>query len=109
MRAAGDKKATTLRFSRETKSLLENISRVTKKSESSIAEEAVSEYAKRHGFNTRYVLRFSNECYVLFKHDGEITTVLDMHAHRGSPAPIQELQRHYAAQYNSPIELIEDP
>lgn len=104
MRTPGDKKAKTIRLGPDSASRLENVSRLTKKSESSIVEDALCEYFKNHGYNTRYVMGANSNCYVLIKQQGEQFFVLDQQIRNG--IPIEIVRDKYAAKYNSPVELL---
>lgn len=103
MRVAADKRASTIRFSAEAKSTLSNIARITQRSESQVAEDALLEYAKNHGFNTRYVMTSGPTCYVLIKQEGDHFFVVDQQVRNG--VPLDKIRENYAAKYNSPVEL----
>lgn len=106
MRTPGDKKATTLRLSPEVKSKLENVARLTRNSESLIAETALTEYFKNHGYQTQYTMTANKVCYALTRRDGEKVEFLDMQIRNG--VPLEEVRRTYAARFDSPVELIVD-
>lgn len=104
MRSPADKKATTIRLGAVTKTKLENVARITQKSESAIVEQALDEFFKTHGYNTRYVMGASATCYVLFRQDGENITLLDQQVRNG--VPLEAVRDAYAARFNSPVELL---
>lgn len=104
MRTQGDKKATTIRLAPDIKTRLENVARVSRKSESSIVEQALTEYFKNHGYNTRYVMGVNDSCFVLIKQEGEHFTVLDQQVRNG--VPIETIRERYRARLDSPVELL---
>ncbi len=104
MRTSGDKKATTIRLAPDTKSRLENVARLTKKSESLLVEEALGEYFKNHGYNARYTMGANASCYVLFKQEGDHVFVLDQQIRNG--VSLETIRDRYAAKYNAPVDLL---
>lgn len=104
MRTPAEKKAKTLRFSAEGISVLENMARVKQQSESQVAETAIIEYAKSHGFYTRYTMTANKLCYALLKQDGQRTTVVDQQIRNG--VPLEDIRQTYAARFNAPVELV---
>lgn len=107
MRTPGDKKATTVRLTPDTKALLENAARLKKSSESAIAEQAIIEFCRNHGItHTRYMMRASNTCYVLVRQQGDQFEVLDQQIRNG--VPIQAIRETYEGRFNSPVDLVID-
>lgn len=106
MRSSGDKRVTTVRLSPETKALLENASRIRKTSESSLIEDAIQDFCKKHGLNTRYVMHASVDCYALVKHAGDTAVIIEQHALNGTS--IDDVRHSYEAKFNSPVELLLD-
>lgn len=104
MQTSPEKKAKTIRLSLGVSKQLENVARVTNKSESSITEFALTEYFENHGYNTRYVMQANTNCYVLLKYCGDTFSIIDMQIRNG--VPLEKVRESYGARFNSPVELL---
>lgn len=106
MAASSESKTTTVRLSDATKKSLENASRILRKTQNQVMEDALSEYFERHNLIERYEARVFRDQVILLRINGTKSDIVDARSCNGLST--DKIVEQFATTYRAPVDLVKE-
>lgn len=99
-------KQLNVRISDYTMSLVDKASYLLHRTKVQVVEEAVRDYAQKHGIAERYQLVIKNGMLVLLRMEGEAVNIVEMEALNGVPPEV--IAQRYSSRFHQDVPLVMD-